>query len=62
MFPSWTWAACKRLSVFSRKSTTESLYSLFVDLEDFVMALGSSNSTTLFKPSVYLNGWVTNVQ
>jgi hypothetical protein len=72
MFPSWTWAAWKCLPNFTPKSITQTLHSPFVSflmrrgrtvgLEKFQRTLGSSDSTVVFEPCVYLAGWVTNVR
>lgn len=71
IFPSWTWAAWEALDTFPSKSITENLHSPSISfrtyqgqsvrLENFEGELGSSNSTVLFEPCVYLAGWVTNV-
>jgi hypothetical protein len=72
MFPSWTWAAWKGLAAFSRKHITANTYSPLVSfrtnegrpigLEGFEKALGPSDSSVIFEPCIYLDGWTTNIQ
>jgi hypothetical protein len=72
MFPSWTWAAWKCLPLFSRKSITETLYSPSISFKTYqgqsvtgerlMRAMGSSGSTVVFEPCIYLDGWVTDVR
>ncbi|KAH6883250.1 heterokaryon incompatibility protein-domain-containing protein [Alternaria rosae] len=72
MFPSWTWAAWKCLPLFSRKSITMTLDSPSISFKTYqgqsvkgerlFSALRSSNSTVVFEPCIYLDGWVTDVR
>jgi hypothetical protein len=71
-FPSWTWAAWKCLPLFCRKPITETLYSPSISFKTYqgqsvtgerlMRALGSSNSTIVFEPCIYLDGWITDVR
>ena len=70
-FPSWTWAAWKSLSKFSRKSITNESVSPSVkflshkgdltNLENYEQMLGSGNSLSIFQPCILLSGWVTTL-
>jgi hypothetical protein len=70
-FPSWTWAAWRSLSKFSRKSITKDCLSpvvkfashqgQIVQLEEYEQSLRSENSLSIFQPCIILSGWLTTL-